>query len=59
MANTIATQLRIEAELFAKAKILAAIYDESFNSFVSSLLRSAIDQYEKQHGVLPEPQRSK
>lgn len=59
MASTIATQLRIDADLFAKAKILAAIYDQSFNSFASSLLTSAIEHYEAEHGALPEPLQSK
>lgn len=57
MSNTIATQLRIDGQLFAKAKILAAVYDESFNAFASRLIRQEIERYEAAHGALPEPQK--
>ena len=55
MSNTIATQLRLDGELFAKAKILAAIYDESFNAFTARLIETEINRYETEHGALPEP----
>lgn len=59
MSDIIATQLRIDAQLFAKAKILAAIYDESFNSFASRVIHSEIERYENEHGELPKPLKSK
>lgn len=49
------TQLRIESALFSKAKILAAVYGDSFNSFVTRLIQNSISQYEKEHSELPKP----
>ena len=56
MSKNIAnTQLRIESDLFAKAKILAAVYDESFNALAVRLLQNAVTRYEQDHGPLPQP----
>ncbi len=55
MSDTSVTQLRIDTETFGKAKILAAIFDESFNSFVKRALLSEIQRYESEHGELPKP----
>ena len=48
------TQMRLDEETFLKGKILAAVYDESFNSL---MVRAAIRAYEAEHGPLPEPAR--
>lgn len=58
MSDIIATQLRIDGQLFAKAKILAAIYDESFNAFASRVIQSEVQRYEGEHGELPKPLKS-
>jgi len=55
MPNTSVTQLRIDDETFGKAKILAAIYDESFNSFAKRAILEEIKRYETEHGALPKP----
>lgn len=49
------TQLRIDSSLFAKAKILAAVYGDSFNSFVTRLIQNSVSQYERDYGELPRP----
>ena len=46
--------MRLDEETFLKGKILAAVYDESFNSL---MVRAAIRAYEAEHGPLPEPAR--
>ena len=51
------TQVRIDEETFLKGKILAAVYDESFNSLMVRAVRSEIRAYEAEHGPLPEPAR--
>lgn len=51
------TQVRIDEETFLKGKILAAVYDESFNSLMVRAVRAAIRAYEAEHGPLPEPAR--
>ncbi|OFB66855.1 hypothetical protein [Synergistes jonesii] len=59
MSDIVATQLRIDNRLFAKAKILAAVYDESFNAFASRIIQSEVERYENEHGALPEPLKSR
>ena len=54
---TASTQVRIDEELFSKGKILAAIYDESFNSLLVKALEKEIQSYEREHGELPKPLR--
>ena len=49
------TQVRIDDETFIKAKILAAIYDESFNHLMVRAIRNEIKSYEEINGPLPEP----
>jgi hypothetical protein len=49
------TQVRIDEDLFSKGKILAAIYDESFNSLLVRALAKEIQCYEQEHGELPRP----
>lgn len=51
------TQVRIDEETFLKGKILAAVYDESFNSLMVRAVRNEIRAYEAEHGPLPEPAR--
>jgi hypothetical protein len=53
--TTASTQVRIDEELFSKGKILAAIYDESFNSLLVRALAKEIQAYEEEHGELPKP----
>jgi hypothetical protein len=56
-SKPIATQVRIDDDLFAKGKILAAIYDESFNSLLVKCLDKEIHAYEEKYGDLPKPLR--
>ena len=49
------TQVRIDDETFIKDKILAAIYDESFNHLMVRAIRNEIKSYEEINGPLPEP----
>ncbi|MBQ7594192.1 MAG: hypothetical protein IJU48_07550 [Synergistaceae bacterium] len=49
------TQVRIDDETFIKGKILAAIYDESFNHLMVRAIRNEIKSYEEINGPLPEP----
>jgi hypothetical protein len=51
------TQVRIDEDLFSKGQILAAIYDESFNSLLVKALAKEIQSYESEHGELPKPLR--
>lgn len=39
------TQIRLSSELFRKSKILAAIYDISFNQLMVNALRHEIQKY--------------
>jgi hypothetical protein len=57
MSKIVPTQLRLDENLFAKSKILAAIYDESFNAFTVRVLQEAIKAHEAKYGELPEPLR--
>ena len=54
MPKPIYTQIRIDEETFYKGKILAAIYDESFNKFMINALRNEIRKYESKYGELPQ-----
>ena len=49
------TQVRIDDETFLKGKILAAVYDESFNSLMVRAIRNEIRNYEAVNGPLPKP----
>ena len=49
------TQVRIDDETFLKGKILAAIYDESFNHLMVRAIRNEIRNYEASNGPLPKP----
>ena len=49
------TQVRIDETTFRKGKILAAIYDESFNQFMIQAIRNEIHRYEEANGLLPKP----
>ena len=55
MSKIVATQVRLEEDLFVRGKILAAIYDESFNSLLVRTLDNEIQRYEEEHGDLPKP----
>lgn len=48
------TQIMLSSELFRKSKILAAIYDISFNQLMVNALRHEIQKYETEHSPLPE-----
>lgn len=48
------TQIRLSSELFRKSKILAAIYDISFNQLMVNALSHEIQKYETEHSPLPE-----
>ena len=49
------TQVRIDDDTFLKGKILAAIYDESFNHLMVRAIRKEIKHYEDVNGPLPKP----
>ena len=53
--STIFTQIRIDEDTFLRGKILASVYDLSFNSFVIRAINEQIKQYEAQYGELPKP----
>jgi predicted HicB family RNase H-like nuclease len=57
MSKIVSTQLRLDETLFAKSKILAAVYDESFNAFAARTIQEAVKIYEAKHGELPKPLR--
>ena len=50
----VALQARFDEALFAKGKVLAAIYDESFNSVLVRALTNEIKRYEAKYGELPQ-----
>ena len=52
-APRVAMQIRFDEYTYAKGKVLAAIYDESFNSVLIRSLRNEIRRYEDKHGELP------
>lgn len=47
------TQIRVPDEIYAKARVLAAIHNVSFNQLLINLLTSSIEDWETAHGVLP------
>lgn len=47
--------IRVEDELHAKLRVLAAFKDESLNAVVNEGLRLVVDRWEQQHGTLPLP----
>ena len=47
------TQVRIDEPAFLKGKILAAVYDESFNHFMVEAIKHEIQLYEEANGPLP------
>lgn len=49
------TQVRIDEPTFLKGKILAAIYDVSFNKLMVQAIRNEIRNYEEANGSLPKP----
>jgi hypothetical protein len=49
----VAIQTRFDEDIFAKGKVLAAIYDESFNAVIVRALKNEIRRYEERHGKLP------
>jgi hypothetical protein len=49
----VAIQTRFDEDTFAKGKVLAAIYDESFNATLVRALKNEIQRYEDRYGTLP------
>lgn len=49
------TQVRIDEKTFLKGKILAAVYDISFNRLMVDAIRHEIELYEEVNGPLPKP----
>lgn len=47
------TQIRVPDSTYAKARVLAAIHNVSFNQLIINLLDSAIKDWETAHGALP------
>ena len=52
-SSTVATQTRFDEPTYAKGKVLAAIYDESFNATLVRALKNEIQRYEDRYGELP------
>ena len=53
-SKRVAVQTRFDEETFAKGKVLAAVYGESFNSVLVRALRNEICRYEERYGELPQ-----
>ena len=53
MTNFVRTQTRFPEDVYAKARVLAAIYDVSFNQFLVDVLNEKIAAWESAHGDLP------
>ena len=53
MPELVRTQTRFPEEVYAKARVLAAIYDVSFNQFFVDVLKEKIAAWEAGHGDLP------
>ncbi len=49
----VAIQARFDEETFAKGKVLAAVYGESFNAVLIRALKNEIRRYEEKYGGLP------
>jgi hypothetical protein len=52
-AGKVALQARFDEETYAKGKVLAAVYGESFNSVLVRALKNEIKRYEEKYGKLP------
>ena len=52
-SRTVATQTRFDEATYSKGKVLAAIYDESFNAVLVRALKNEIQRYEDRYGALP------
>ena len=52
-SRTVATQTRFDEITYAKGKVLAAVYDESFNATLVRALKNEIQRYEDRYGTLP------
>ena len=53
MPELIRTQTRFPETIYSKARVLAAIYDVSFNQFLVDVLNEKIVAWESAHGDLP------
>jgi hypothetical protein len=53
--STVFTQIRLDEDTFLKGKILASIYDLSFNAFMVRAIKNEIKNYQTEHGELPKP----
>jgi hypothetical protein len=53
LARRVALQTRFDEETYSKGKVLAAIYDESFNAVLVRSLKNEIRRYEEKYGELP------
>lgn len=53
--SSIYTQVRIDDKTFLKGKILAAVYDESFNHLMVRAVRNEIRTYKASNEPSPEP----
>ena len=49
----VAIQTRFDEDTYAKGKVLAAVYDESFNATLVRALKNEIQRYEDRYGELP------
>lgn len=47
------TQIRVPEEIYAKARVLAAIHDVSFNQYLVDVLAEKIADWESSRGILP------
>ena len=50
--NRIATHLRIDEVLHAKAKIIAKYKERPLNSQFEYWIKKGVEQYEKEHGAI-------
>ena len=46
-------QIRLDEYTYAKGKVLAAVYSESFNALIIRSIRNEIKRYEEKYGELP------
>ena len=51
--NKIQTGLRISEGIYSKIRFLSAKEQRSLNNLIEYILQQYIDQYEKEHGVIP------
>ena len=52
--NKIQTGLRISESIYAKIRYLSGKEQRSLNNLIEYIIQQYIDQYEKEHGVIPE-----